>query len=1059
MVRSRIGGARLALVLALMLPGIVPAHATGSRNLAVQSVPPPRTGDLVTLVREHKGDTARMQERLRMVEQEPPPGLSREQRVEFLEDRALAADYLGHSARRLADLREIVELVRGTSEEPGRLYFYGLAQMFSGDVREGVQALQQVVAYPRALWGILNNSHALLAYIHAEMGQLDKAEVHVREARWFLGQLQRNPGGAAYLLPNWEMMVLLAESRLLVARGKGAEAEAAMRRMLEQFARLGGITPGDRFDPARLFEMMEKRKELSGMLSALGLNGLSRTVNRSVLLQTPNVLFGMNLGYTNLAQQLMRQGRFDEAELMLRDLVAANLKGGGRYSLGTVQSLTQLADLLGARGRHAEAIQLLAEAEEIADAMQVGAANQVRLQLVRTRLGIHILRQDWRAAAAEEDARAARLKALDLQNLGTMSPGLGIALVRVGRAPQAVRALQALLQQRLQVLAPEHIEVAEIRGVLAMGLAAMGQKPEAGASFAQAGAILLGHGAQDADARHQGMNGLIRRLVLEAWLDLLADTVAEPQAAATAFRIADALHSGRTQQALVQSAARAAARQADLGELVRKEQDSRTEQAALYGQLLRLAALPPEQQLPQVMADMRQRIKVIDQERVDVQVTIERRFPAYADLVQPRSPTLDEARQALRSNEALLNILSTDQSTYVWAVRRDGAPAFVRVPLTREMLDRMVQDLRKALDPGPVDIARSVPDFDLETAYRLYELLLKPVELVWRGAEQLLVVGNGALGRLPLALLPTAPAQREPDGGMRYGGYRKVPWLVRQAALVQLPSVHSLVTLRRMPAGDARRKAFTGFGDPDFGAVAETQTARRALRNLVVARFAEAATGSSVASVATPQANWVPYSDIPPLPDTREEILALAQALQADPQRDVFLGREASKARVKQMDLARSRVVAFATHGLLPGEFPGVDQPALALANPGNGEHGLLTLEEILGLKLNADWVVLSACNTAAGDGAGAEAVSGLGRGFFYAGTRALLATHWPVESASARLLVTGAFERQVADVTVSRAQALRQSMLSVMEQRSDAGFSFAHPLFWAPYTLIGDGG
>jgi CHAT domain-containing protein len=276
-------------------------------------------------------------------------------------------------------------------------------------------------------------------------------------------------------------------------------------------------------------------------------------------------------------------------------------------------------------------------------------------------------------------------------------------------------------------------------------------------------------------------------------------------------------------------------------------------------------------------------------------------------------------------------------------------------------------------------------------------LLLKPVEPVWRGAEQLLVVGNGALGRLPLALLPTAPAQREPDGGMRYGGYRKVPWLVRQAALVQLPSVHSLVTMRRMPAGDARRKAFTGFGDPDFGAVAETQTARRALRNLVVARFAEAATGSSVASVATPQANWVPYSDIPPLPDTREEILALAQALQADPQRDVFLGREASKARVKQMDLARSRVVAFATHGLLPGEFPGVDQPALALANPGNGEHGLLTLEEILGLKLNADWVVLSACNTAAGDGAGAEAVSGLGRGFFYAGTRALLATHWPV--------------------------------------------------------------
>lgn len=109
------------------------------------------------------------------------------------------------------------------------------------------------------------------------------------------------------------------------------------------------------------------------------------------------------------------------------------------------------------------------------------------------------------------------------------------------------------------------------------------------------------------------------------------------------------------------------------------------------------------------------------------------------------------------------------------------------------------------------------------------------------------------------------------------------------------------------------------------------------------------------------------------LPDTRDEILALAKVLNADPERDVFLGRQASREMVKLQDLSKTRIIAFATHGLLPGEFPGVDQPALALANPGNGQHGLLTLDEILGLKLDADWVVLSACNTAAGDGAGAR--------------------------------------------------------------------------------------
>jgi CHAT domain-containing protein len=208
-------------------------------------------------------------------------------------------------------------------------------------------------------------------------------------------------------------------------------------------------------------------------------------------------------------------------------------------------------------------------------------------------------------------------------------------------------------------------------------------------------------------------------------------------------------------------------------------------------------------------------------------------------------------------------------------------------------------------------------------------------------------------------------------------------------------------------------------------------------------------------------AEWMDYGQIPPLPDTRDEILALAKALKADPATDVFLGSQASTANVKKLDLSKRRVVAFATHGLLAGDFPGVAEPSLALANPGGGQHGLLTLEDIMGLKLDADWVVLSACNTAAGDGQGADALSGLGRGFFYAGSRALLVTHWPVESVSARMLVSGIFERQAADGKLSRAEALRQSMLALMQQNSAPahGFSYAHPLFWAPYALVGEGG
>ena len=122
-------------------------------------------------------------------------------------------------------------------------------------------------------------------------------------------------------------------------------------------------------------------------------------------------------------------------------------------------------------------------------------------------------------------------------------------------------------------------------------------------------------------------------------------------------------------------------------------------------------------------------------------------------------------------------------------------------------------------------------------------------------------------------------------------------------------------------------------------------------------------------------------------------------------------------------------------------------------------------MEEILALKLDADWVVLSACNTGAGAGAGAEAASGLGRAFFYAGTRALLVTNWSVHSQSARELVTDLFKRQAQDPKLTRGEALRQAMMALVDGPGYADadgkteFAYAHPLFWAPYTIIGDGG
>ena len=229
--------------------------------------------------------------------------------------------------------------------------------------------------------------------------------------------------------------------------------------------------------------------------------------------------------------------------------------------------------------------------------------------------------------------------------------------------------------------------------------------------------------------------------------------------------------------------------------------------------------------------------------------------------------------------------------------------------------------------------------------------------------------------------------------------------------------------------------------------------------------------GMPVRLRAAPRTQEVDSADLarlPRLPDTADEVRGIALELNADLTRDVFTGAQANEHVAKTMDLSGRRVIAFATHGLVPGDLNGLRQPALALTAPkvaGVAGDGLLTMAEILALKLDADWVVLSACNTAAAGGAGAEAVSGLGRAFFYAGTRALLVSNWPVETTSAKALTTDLFRRQAEDPGLTRAEALRRAMLALLDGPGHVNaegktvFSYAHPIFWAPFTLVGDGG
>jgi CHAT domain-containing protein len=187
--------------------------------------------------------------------------------------------------------------------------------------------------------------------------------------------------------------------------------------------------------------------------------------------------------------------------------------------------------------------------------------------------------------------------------------------------------------------------------------------------------------------------------------------------------------------------------------------------------------------------------------------------------------------------------------------------------------------------------------------------------------------------------------------------------------------------------------------------------------------------------------------------------MALAKSLGAD-QQSLMLRDNAKERMVRTMSLSDFKVLAFATHGLVAGDLKGLAEPALVLTPPDEGteeDDGLLTASEIATLKLDADWVILSACNTASADGTpGADGLSGLAKAFFYAGSRALLVSHWPVVSEAAVKLTTRMLNYASEHPNVGRAEALRQSMLALMQNDKS---KFAHPLFWAPFVVVGEGG
>jgi CHAT domain-containing protein len=405
----------------------------------------------------------------------------------------------------------------------------------------------------------------------------------------------------------------------------------------------------------------------------------------------------------------------------------------------------------------------------------------------------------------------------------------------------------------------------------------------------------------------------------------------------------------------------------------------------------------------------------------------------------------------LRPDEALVAYLVLNDATFVWAItNKDVRWRLLAKELGAETIAARVAAFRHGLDIEAVGTDQSKM-FNLETAFKLYRDILGPVEDVIKDRKKLLLVPAGPLTGLPFnGLITAAPAAPVPSS---IAGYGDAAWLVQRHAITILPSVSSLRSLRTFAQGDRAPEAFIGFGDPVFGDQ-PSATSRGSLTKAVGA-FLSYFSGARANRDALVNA-------LPPLPGTAIELKSVAKSLGA-PAQQVRLGKSANEAAVKNARLDQFRIVYFATHGLIAGETASVAnfaEPSLALTIPAKlseEDDGLLSSSEIAQLKLNADWVVLSACNTAAGDKPGAEALSGLAKAFAYAGARALLVSHWPVGDDAAARLTSDVFARMTSDPTLERAEGLRQAMLAMIADKSNE--TNAYPAHWAPFIVVGDGG
>jgi len=641
-----------------------------------------------------------------------------------------------------------------------------------------------------------------------------------------------------------------------------------------------------------------------------------------------------------------------------------------------------------------------------------------------------------------------------------------VALIFTKNFQKAETVAQSIFENEKSKVGSNHPRTVLAQAFYAVTLQEQKKIEEAKKNFKEAIPSLIEQIRNDSETSNISKKSQRRfSLIAESYINLLfveakLDKNSEKNLVSEAFLLADLARGSSVQKALAQSTARTSFKDKRLAELARSEQDLQRKINSLNELLLNISQAGGSSSTQE---KIRNDISNARSERDSVKKDIENKYPEYFDLVEPKPITIEKTAKILNQNEVLVTWYFGERQSFVWAIHQNGLSNFANINLTKKDISRDVKILRKALDPG-VSSVEDIPPFDVILSNKLYSQIIKPIEQSLSGKNLLISVPHESLAQIPISVLLTEKINQPPKGSAALKDYQNAPWLIRKIAISQLPSVNALAALRGAKIERNDAQSFIAFADPYFSKA----QANNALAKIETAQVVNTR-GKPLNLRSVPKTSNVSSAELallPGLPDTSIEVNEIAKVLNAKPE-DIYLNQHASVKKVLETDFSKKNIIMFSTHGLVPGELNGLTQPALALSSPDvTGEKdsdGLLTMDKILELKLNADWVVLSACNTASSDNS-SEAVSGLGRAFFYAGARALLVSNWPVDTVSSRELMVDLFKRHNNQEKISKPEALKQAMLNIADKGAArigntnvVSYFYSHPLFWAPFVVVGD--